>query len=436
MSLKRVLIICYYWPPCGGGGVQRWLKFAKFLPEFGWDPLIFTPENPEYPVIDHSLEKDIHPDLKILKLPIWEPYRLYNKFTGRKKNERPDAAFTTENKKSALKEKVSNWIRSNLFIPDARKFWIKPSVRFLTNYLKSNPVDVLVTTGPPHSMHLIGYYLTKKVKIKWVADFRDPWTNIDFYAELLLTSWADKKHHKLEKLVLQNADHLIAVGNNMKDEFIETGAKNVSVITNGFDPTDIKLEKPLIDKKFSLNHIGVFMKNRNPEMLWNVLSELVHENSTFANDLEIKLIGNIDFFVIESLKEYGLESFLIKIPYIPHNEIIKYQHQAQVLLLLINNTNNAKGMLTGKFYEYLAAKRPILAIGPVDGDAAFILNETKAGIISGFEDTIQLKKNILYYYNLYRENKLRINPVNLYQFSRKELTLKLSKILDQLTPNK
>lgn len=436
MSPKRVLIICYYWPPCGGGGVQRWLKFAKYLPAFGWDPVIFTPENPEYPVIDHSLAKDIHPDLKILKFPIWEPYRLYNKFTGRKKNERPDAAFTSENKKSALKEKVSNWIRSNLFIPDARKFWIKPSVKYLSGFLSSNPVDVIVTTGPPHSLHLIGYHLKKKLNVKWCADFRDPWTNIDFYAELLLTSWADKKHHKLEKLVFQNADHLIAVGNNMKDEFIETGAKNVSVITNGFDPGDIKLEKPLIDKKFSLNHIGVFMKNRNPEMLWNVLSRLVHENSNFANDLEIKLIGNIDFFVIESLKEYGLESFLVKIPYVPHNEVIKYQHQAQVLLLLINNTGNARGMLTGKFYEYLASNRPILAIGPVDGDAAKILNETQTGIISGFEDEQGLKQNILHYYQLYKENKLFIHPKNLTQFTRKELTKKLNIILDKVSTGK
>jgi hypothetical protein len=432
MSVKQVLIITYYWPPSGGAGVQRWLKFVKYLPEFGWEPIIFTPENPEYPVIDHSLAEDIHPDLKVIKIPIWEPYSLYNLFTGRKKNEKLTTAFTSESKKSTIKEKISNWIRSNLFIPDAKKFWIKPSVKFLTDYLKSNPIDIIVTTGPPHSLHLIGYYLKKKVNIKWLADFRDPWTNIDFYSELLLTPWADKKHHKLEKAVIQNADYLVVIGNNMKKEFAEIGAKNVSVITNGFDLEHMNIKEPEIDKKFSLNHTGALAKNRNPKILWKVLSELIQKNSSFSSDFKLNLIGNVDHFVIESINKHGLNPFLNNISYIPHNEIIRLQHQAPVLLLLINNTKNAKGTLTGKFYEYLAAKRPILAIGPVDGDAACLLNETKAGVISGFEDEDQLKKNILNYYKLFKKKKLSIKPKNLEQFTRKELTQKLSEILNKL----
>ena len=436
MVKKKVLIITYYWPPAGGGGVQRWLKFAKYLNLFEWEPIIYTPKNPGFTVRDESLFKDIPENIKVLKYPIWEPYNFYRIFTGRSRKQGLTAAFTSEQKNNILTENISNWVRSNFFIPDARVKWVKPSVKFLLSFLKKNKIDIVITTGPPHSLHLIGLNLKKRINIKWIADFRDPWTNIDYYKELKLTNWADKKHHLLEEKVLKNADRILVVGNNMKTEFLKYRKNNIHVINNGFDTDDIKNSSILkLDNKFSIAHLGVFMKHRNPLILWKVISSLAEEYPDFKNNLEIKLIGNIDYEIINSIKSFGLYNFLYKEGYMPHEKIILIQRQSQLLLLLINQTGNAKGMLTGKFYEYLAARRPILAIGPVDGDAAAIIKETESGLISGFDDEEGLKKNILTFYNLYKKDELNVSSKNLDKFTRKKLTFKLSKLLNELVNN-
>lgn len=431
--MKRVLIITYYWPPGGGAGVQRWLKFAKYLREFGWEPIIYTAENGEMPVIDNSLQKDIPQNVTVLKTKIWEPYSIYKTFVGKKQSEKINASFMSENKKSSLTEKLAVWIRGNFFIPDARKFWIKPSINFLSEYIKSNPIDAIISTGPPHSMHLIALGLKKKhTSIKWISDFRDPWTNIDFYNELMLTNSSDKKHKMLELEVLKNADSVISIGKGMNEEFKNIYRENpdkFTVITNGFDEDDIykaPLEK---DKKFSIAHIGSLVKSRNPLVLWKVLKTLIEENAAFKNDLEIKLVGKVDFSVTESLKHHGLQDFVRRIDYLPHNEVIKEQQKTKVLLLLVNNTPNAKSILTGKIFEYLAAKVPIIAIGPTNGDLAEILRKTESGLISDFENELQLKENIL---SIYDGKKINFNASEIMQYSRKELTKNLSQLLNKI----
>ena len=209
--MKKVLIITYYWPPSGGAGVQRWLKFVKYLRGFGWEPIVYTPENPEAPATDESLLKDIPDNLTVLRTRIWEPYSLYKNFIGQKKGETINAGFLSEKKKPGIAEKISVWIRGNWFIPDARKFWIKPSIIFLSQYLKNNPVHAVVSTGPPHSMHLIALGLKKQLHLPWLADFRDPWTNIDFYDKLMLTKFSNEKHKRMELEVLKNADKVVVV---------------------------------------------------------------------------------------------------------------------------------------------------------------------------------------------------------------------------------
>lgn len=431
--MKKALILTYYWPPAGGAGVQRWLKFAKYLREFGWEPIIYTAENGEMPVIDNSLEKDVPKGITILKTKIWEPYSLYKTFIGRKKEDKINASFLSENKKTSLTEKISVWIRGNFFIPDARKYWIKPSVSYLKDYLSKNPVDVIISSGPPHTMHLIGLGLRKQFpNIKWVADFRDPWTNIDFYDELMLSSSSDKKHKRLELEVLLNADSVISIGKTMSNDFKKLYSKQpekFKVITNGYDEDDIYeglLEK---DKKFSIAHIGTLVKSRNPETLWKVLKDLVNENESFKKDLEIKLVGKVDFFIKEQIEKHGLSSFVNKIDYLPHADVIKEQQKTKVLLLLVNHTKNAKSILTGKIFEYLAAEVPILAIGPPDGDLADVLNKTKSGLISDFKDEKQLKENIL---DIYKGKVFTFNKNEIAKYSRRDLTKELSTILDEL----
>jgi len=423
--MKKVLVLTYYWPPSGGSQVLRWLKFSKYLPEFNWSPVIYTPENPEPQETDTTLIEEIPDKITVIKKPIWEPYSLYKIFSRKGKDENISTAFISEKKSNSLIDKTSNFIRSNFFIPDARKFWIKPSFRYLRNYLKNNHIDLIVSSGPPHSMHIIALLLKQAFNIPWIADFRDPWTNIDYYNHLLLTSWADKKHHKLEKKVLTTADYIVAVSPTMKEEFIKAGAKKAKTITNGYDDYKLTPDKNKRDKKFSILHVGSIPGTRNAETLWKVLAELVNTDTGFASSLQINLIGKVDYSAIESIKKYNLMNYTIQQKYIPHMKALERMSMAQVLLLLINNTHNAAGILTNKFYEYLSVKRPILAVGPTNGDTASILASTKAGKISEFDDFESMKQNILSYYNLYLMNKLEINSVNIERFSRFNLTKEL-----------
>jgi len=431
--MKKVLIITYYWPPAGGSAVFRWLKFSKYLRDFGWEPIIYTAENGEYSELDLSNEKDILKDISILRQPIWEPYMFYKKFIGQKKSEKVSVGFLTERKKPKLAEKVAVWIRGNFFIPDARKFWIKPSVKFLKKYLKENPVDAIISSGPPHSMHLIALRLKKDLEIPWIADFRDPWTNIDFYPELLLTSLADRNHHRLEKSVVTTADCVVTVGSKMTEEYKLLGGKWVETITNGFDTSDYDNESVDLDKEFTLAHFGTINKARNPIVLWEALKQLINENPELGKFLKLKFIGRVDTSVLSSLKEFGLLSYLDKAEFIPHNQVVIKERQSQLLLLLINNSPNAEGILTGKIFEYLAANRPIVAIGPPKGEVADILKETNAGDIAGFDEVSKLKNIIHNYFQHYRNSTLNVNTDNINAYSRFELTRKMSQILDKLT---
>ncbi len=434
--MKKVLVITYYWPPSGGAGVQRWLKFVKYLREFGWEPIVYTPENPEAPATDVSLFKDIPKDIQVIKQPIWEPYNLYKRFIGQKKGDKINAGFLSEKKKPGLAEKVSVWIRGNWFIPDARKFWIEPSVKYLTKFLKANKVDAMVSTGPPHSMHLIALHLKKTLNIPWLADFRDPWTNIDFYDKLKLSNASDKKHRTLELSVLKAADKVVTVSWNWAQDFKKILNRDIEVITNGFDEADFSQQPVVLDKKFSIAHIGAMNNDRNPHQFWKAVKELINENVGFKKDLTIRLIGKNDISVIQSIEANGLKEFTETTPYLPHGEVLKRICSSQVLLLPLNDTPNTLGIIPGKIFEYLAAKRPIFAIGNVQGDTARIIQETNSGVICDFGDKIQMKKEILSLYEKYKNNDLRIDSISIENYSRRMKTGEMSNLLNTISLNK
>jgi glycosyltransferase involved in cell wall biosynthesis len=410
--------------------VLRWLKFSKYLREYGWEPVVYTPSNPESQEIDPSLVKDIPPGMEVITSPIWEPYTVYKLLTGKKRKDRLGVALMNDSK-NKFTGKAMLWIRSNLFIPDPRKFWINPSVRLLKSRLQKNPVDLIITTGPPHSMHLIGLKLHQKLGIKWVADFRDPWTNIDFYGDLLLTSLADRFHHKLERKVLFGADHIITVSPGMTREFKIMGVSNITTITNGYD-------HPLSEKgsagkdKFSILHLGSLPKSRNPIHLWTILSALAQQNVEFGSRLEIRLVGRIDISVRESLEKHNLQKYLVQQEFIPHEETFDLLTRSSVLLLCINNTPNAGGILTNKFFEYLSARRPILAIGPVNGDASVILGESGAGRMFEYNDSISLKEYVINLFDLYSQGKLTGENEFIERYSRKNLTRELAELLNKV----
>ena len=433
--MKRVLIITYYWPPSGGSGVQRWLKMSKYLPEYGWQPVIYTTENAEYPIVDPSLEKDVCPEAEVIRRPITEPYGFYKKFLGIKKEETVKMGFIEEKeKKKGWKANLSLWVRGNLFIPDARRWWVKPSVKYLKSYLKDHPVDAIISTGPPHSMHLIAMKLKEALGIPWIADFRDPWTEIDYYKDLHLTRRSNRKHHRLEHEVLTKADKVVTVAPDGARRLGRLGNRNVRVIYNGFDRDDDSTITVTPSEQFTITYLGVLSKIQNPEKLWEVTGELVKENESFARDLKINMIGQIDSSVVHSIEAQGLSNFVSYSPYIPHSEVSAVHRSSTLLLLLLmpDSEPRSKGLLTGKLFEYMASGRPILCIGPEDGDAARILKETRAGQTVSFGDKEKIKSTLEALYQKYLNHDLpsNTNPA-VERYSRKALAGNYARLLGQ-----
>jgi glycosyltransferase involved in cell wall biosynthesis len=428
--MRKVLIITYYWPPSGGSGVQRWLKFAKYLPQYGWQPVVYTPENPDFSIEDNSLLQDVASETEVLKTKIWEPYEIYKALTGNK-GKKVNVAYASSGKKSGRIHKLALALRGNLLIPDPRCFWIKPSVKFLSEYLRTHPVDAIITTGPPHSMHIIGLKLHRKTQLPWIADFRDPWTNIDFYKELNLTRFADKLHHRKEQQVIAEADCVVSVTPTWCAEFETKHPKKIALVHNGYDEADVATQKVAIDDDFSLVHIGSVNAARNPKVLWKALSELLPENKELASNVKIKLVGNIEGVVFNDIEKYRLGNYVDRVGYLSHKEAVAFQQKAQILLLLINNTPNANGILTGKLYEYMASGRPTLAIGPDGSDIAKVLNETGAGVIVDFDDVEGMKRMLLSLFNKYKTGTLTSSANGYEQYSRRAQCGVMADLLDE-----
>ncbi|HEY9183947.1 MAG TPA: glycosyltransferase family 4 protein [Salegentibacter sp.] len=425
--MKKVLIITYYWPPAGGPGVQRWLKFVKYLRDFEIEPVLFIPENPTYPLTDKNLEREVPKNLQIIKRKISEPYSLAGLFS-KKETETISSGIIAEEKNQGLLQSLMLYIRGNFFIPDARKFWIKPSVKYLINFLKKENIETIITTGPPHSLHLIGLNLKKELSITWIADFRDPWTQIGYHSKLKLSKRAQKKHELFEREVLNSADKIIATSHTTKAEFEGKTKKPVFLITNGYD--EVKFSEPVIpDENFSFSHIGSLLSGRNPKFLWENFRELIAEDAEFKNSFKLRLVGKVSPEVIKSIKANKLEDHLELIPYVSHMEALKLQRKSQVLLLLEIDSIETRGIIPGKIFEYLNAKRPIMAIGPKKWDVQKILKETGAGECFEYTDKEAVKIQLKKLFSEYKKGALISEPKNITQYSRKMLTGKLANLL-------
>ncbi len=421
--MKKILIISYYFPPAGGPGVQRWLKFVKYLPDFGIQPIVYIPENPTYPIVDENLVEEISDKAIIIKHKIFEPYQIAS-FLSSKKTKKISSGIIPNTKKQTFLERFLLWIRGNLFIPDARVFWVKPSVKHLEKYIIDHQIDTIITSGPPHSLHLIGLELKRKLNIKWFADFRDPWTTIGYHKALKLSKYAAKKHQDMEREVLNTADSIIVTSKTTKTEFELITRKPITVITNGFDTENI--EKQELDNKFSLAHIGSFLSERNPKIFWESLSELLNEIPNFENHLQIKLIGAVSESVLKTITDFGLKKQILNLGYLSHKEAVVHQKKSQVLLLIEINSPETKSIIPGKLFEYMVSNRPIIAIGPQDSDFAEIITSTNTGVFYNYNEKDKLKAVILEYYNQYLQGKLKANGVGIEQYSRKKLTEKLA----------
>jgi hypothetical protein len=427
--MKKVLIITYYWPPAGGPGVQRWLKFVKYLPGYDIESIVYIPENPTYPLIDNGLLKDVNPETTIIRNKIIEPYAWASAFSKGSTKKISSGIIPTQKKQSFL-QKMMLWVRGNLFIPDARVLWVKPSLNYLSDYIKQHNIDTVITTGPPHSLHLIGLGLKRQLGITWLADFRDPWTTIGYHKQLKLSSSSAKKHKDLEREVLNTADTILVTSPTTKKEFEALTTQPITVITNGYDVEKVSMQK--LDEKFSLAHIGSFLSERNPAILWQVLAELINENSDFKNQFELKLIGAVSREVLDAIEHNGLSGYVNNLGYVSHEEAIVQQRKSQLLLLVEIDSEETKCIIPGKLFEYMVSERPIVAIGPDGADFSDIIMSTNTGTSVNYTEKEKLKSTLLSYFNQYQQGPLKSNAVGLQQYSRKNLTGQLAELLKSL----
>src|SRR5665648_139084 len=423
--MKKVLIITYYWPPSGGAGVQRWLKFAKYLPEFGWQPVILTvdPKYASYPQRDESLLDEVDPSCMVYSTKSFELYNLYKFISG--KEEVPYGGFANESEEGLL-QKVSKFLRGNFLLPDPRKGWNKYALKKAAELIREFNIDTVVTTSPPHSSQLVGLKLKQKFKIRWIADLRDPWTDIFYYKQFNHTALARKIDKRYERKVVENADLLITVSEDVKRIFAEKSgslvAAKTAVIPNGFDEDDFRITCIPEEAGKVITYTGTISEAYDVDKL---LEALLLLSEDLKSRLLIRFVGKVPPSVEQKLRSTRLAVEFVG--YVNHTKSIEYLLRSDLLLLVIPKEKNNRGILTGKFFEYLASQKPVLAIGPTDGDLAKIILETQCGKLFDYED----KEGMLQFIQDQLNNPATVlNPVSANQYSRKELTRKIAGLLE------
>jgi glycosyltransferase involved in cell wall biosynthesis len=428
---RNVLIITYFWPPSGGPGVQRVLKFSKYLTDFGWQPIVLTVQSGDFPNYDYSLVKEIPVGLPVYKTKTIEPYNVFRFLTGRSKDSRIPTHVMGVKRKSSIGEKVSFWVRANVFVPDARIGWLPFAVFKGDEIIRKKKIDLLFSSGPPHTVHLIAQNLSKRFRIPWIADFRDPWVDIAYYEDFRRSYVSRKLDQYLEKKVLRNASAVVTVSQTMINSiFRPKVVNNYYLIPNGFDPEDVKNIEFNSSPKFRINYIGHLWKHHRPEVFFRSISQLIKKNIGFEKDLMMTFVGSLHDTAEEMIKSYNLSSYITRLGYLPHREAFTYMVNSEILYLPI--LHDRKYHLTGKLFEYIAARTFILGIGQPDGDAAKILKETKCGIMIDHTDFHLVQQLIEKRYEKWKVDSSsragKIDKIKMYD--RRNLTKKLSEVFD------
>ena len=435
--MKNVLFITYYFPPSGGSGVQRGLKMVKYLTDFGWKPTVLTvdPEYASYPVTDAQLLEDIPDGVRVVRTKSRDPYAAYASWTGKKKSESVGVGFLGS-QHTSWKERLARWVRANLFIPDARRGWARYAQKRAAELVSELQFDAIVSTGPPHSAHLISESLSRSEGIPWVADIRDAWPDVA-YADLLpTTALARGRDIRMRNRVLKSASRRIAVTEDLASEMKRGVGADFEVIRNGFDPQDFRSLESLNLTGFTIVHTGSMAPARNPLPLWELLSE--DGSRQRWPDLRLVLVGNVDSTIHDAASRAGVSDLVEHVPYVPHSQALQYTISASVLILPINRVSEAAGIVTGKIYEYLASSRPIIGLGDPQGEAAAILRESQSGAMFDYTDVDGLRDEIDRHYHAWRSG----SPLNgasqsaAAPFSRREQSGQLAVVLDSLASEK
>ncbi len=425
---KRVLVISYYWPPSGGSGVQRWLHFVRYLRAFGWEPVVYTVANGEYPYLDPGLAALVPDGVEVIRRRIWEPYGWFRRMRGRGGS--IDPTVLGSGGAVGWRQALALWVRGNLLIPDPRCFWIGPSVRYLNTYLETHPVDAIVSTGPPHSMHLIGLRLHDATGIPWMADFRDPWTQM-FLFEQFRPGWLARwRQRRLEQKVLRKASAVVTVSRHCQRGLEELSGRSVSVVTNGFEPFP-KPEQQRTGDKVHLLYAGVLTQDRNPGLFWEVLASELEKRQAMRDRFQLTFIGTVDPGIPECARAAGLRH-VVHLPAMPHAQLQESLWEADLLLLV--GVPDDPGVVTGKLFEYLFLRKPILSISPPGGDAAAILESCRAGVNAGFEDVVGIRFMLDQAFGWLESGGFCPDDACIDSYSRQHLTMRMAGLLDSMMP--
>ncbi len=425
MQQKKVLIITYYWPPSGGSGVQRWMYFAKYLNEFGVLPTVITVDEKyaSYPSKDFSFNDQVV-DIRVYKTKTLEPLRFYS-FLKSGKTEKVVPQGNVGGEKKGLLDKAATYIRANFFIPDARVGWNRYAYKQAKELIAKEHFDLIITTGPPHSTHLVGLKLKQELNIKWMADFRDPWTEVYYNNIFKRTKKNEEKDKSLEYMVIKNADHILTIGPSMK-ELIESKISNkknkVSYIYNGFDEKLFESINKIKYPEFTIAHIGLWSKNQAHKEIISALSNILNENQSLI--IRFVLVGTIDNEIIELLSHIPR----LIIDYkgkVTHKKAIQEMMNADLLLNCLAIIEHSKIIISGKLMEYLATSNPIIIIGNKNGDAAHLIKEINNAYVVEPNNMEELTKLILSIKND-SPNKTDFNPTI---YSRKNTSNELSKLI-------
>lgn len=429
---KKVLIFTYYWPPAGGVAVQRFLKMSKYLPQFGWQPIIVTVNDGSYPYTDDSLLQEVAKDVEVYRTATFEPFELYNLLRGKKGKSLPLVAVTGKQKKGFF-QRITEYVRANFFVPDARKGWVPYAVKQAKNIIATQQVDAIITTGPPHSAHLIGLELKKQFNIPWIADLRDPWTGI-FYNNFLPRTGATKAKDKaLETQVMKTADCVTVISPGMEAEFKDR-ARNIKVVFNGYDGDDFSHDIAVSTTKLVMRYVGNLMASQNSPALWNAIAELRAADKAFADLFEVELIGRVDAEVKQSIESAGIQACIKYTDFVEHKQAIQLMQQAGALLFIIPDVQDNHLIMTGKLFEYLASRTQILSVGPVGGNAAEVLEKTGRNKMADYADKKLMKAQLADIFSQWQQNKVNFKHTdNRHEYySRKNQTGLMAEHLNSL----
>ncbi|MEE2605253.1 MAG: hypothetical protein VYB19_03765 [Bacteroidota bacterium] len=409
---NKIGILTYYWPPSGGSGVQRWLRFSNELVKLGHDVHVFTFKNPNYPIVDNELLKKV--DNKV-KVNFISGFELPNFLTNKSSN-------SSESYKNSS---IKSFLRELFFFPDSRKYLISPSVKYIKKYIEKTPLNCLITSGPPHSMLLVGLKLKKTTNLKWIADFRDPWSNFVQNKFLNKLESTKIKHENKENLALKFSDAVLTTSKSLNKEF-KVKNHNTFYTPSGFE----NFIKPKAYNKFRILYAGSMKEFQNPINLWIALKELIESDISFKDLVEIVLIGNIDKNIIEN-KEFRLLQNTKIVSYLSKNNLDKEISISELLLVCSVNVEGSNDIVPGKFFHYLSSGKKILGISNKGTDLENIIKETKSGMSFSYDNHADLKNYIYKCFSDYKDGKVN-NQKTDDKFLSSNIAKNISEIISKL----